>query len=275
MTDNDLQVDCYGLTDVGKVRKVNEDQFLIASMRKVMEIEQSSLPRQTREQMHGRAMARLLLVADGVGGAAAGEEASGLALETVATYVTTTMKCFYQLDKQFEGDLLSELEHSVRQSHAIVQSAAESTPERQGMATTLTVVHVLWPTAYLVHVGDSRCYLFRDSGLTQLTRDQTLAQDMVERGVLTADRADDSEWSHMLSGAVGAQIAPDTSKVELARGDTLLLCTDGLTKHLKTAQITDVLRVAESAEGACRKLVTTALDRGGTDNVTVVVSRFA
>jgi len=182
---------------------------------------------------------------------------------------------YYQLDKQFEGDLLSELEHSVRQSHAIVQSAAESTPERQGMATTLTVVHVLWPTAYLVHVGDSRCYLFRDSGLTQLTRDQTLAQDMVERGVLTADRADDSEWSHMLSGAVGAQIAPDTSKVELARGDTLLLCTDGLTKHLKTAQITDVLRVAESAEGACRKLVTTALDRGGTDNVTVVVSRFA
>jgi protein phosphatase len=274
MTNHDVQVDCYGLTDVGKVRRVNEDQFLIASMRKVMEIEQSSLPSDTREQMHGRAMARLLLVADGVGGSAAGEEASGLALETVATYVTTTMKCFYQLDKQLESDLLSELEHSVQQSHAMVQSAAESTPERQGMATTLTVVHVLWPTAYIVHVGDSRCYLFRDLGLTQLTRDQTLAQDLVERGVLAADRADDSEWSDLLSGAVGARIAPDTSKVELRRGDTLLLCTDGLTKHLKTDHITDVLRVAESAESACHKLVTNALERGGTDNVTVVVGRF-
>lgn len=274
MTNDELQVDCYGLTDVGKVRRVNEDQFLIASMRKVMEIEQTSLPRHTREQMHSRAMARLLLVADGVGGSAAGEEASGLALETVATYVTTTMKCFYQLDKQLESDLMSELRSSVQKSHAMVQSAAESTPERQGMATTLTVVHVLWPTAYIVHVGDSRCYLFRDSGLTQLTRDQTLAQDLVEKGVLEADRADDSEWSDLLSGAVGAQIAPDTSKVELQRHDTLLLCTDGLTKHLKPGDITHVLRAAESAEGACRNLVTSALDRGGTDNVTVVVGRF-
>ena len=274
MTDNDIQVDCYGLTDVGKVRRVNEDQFLIASMRKVMEVEQTSLPRHTREQMHGRAMARLLLVADGVGGSAAGEEASGLALETVATYVTTTMKCFYQLDKQLESDLMSELRSSVQKSHAMVQSAAESTPERQGMATTLTVVHVLWPTAYIVHVGDSRCYLFRDCGLTQLTRDQTLAQDLVEKGVLAADRADDSEWSDMLSGAVGAQIAPDTSKVELRRHDTLLLCTDGLTKHLKSDDVSGVLEAAESAEVACRNLVSSALDRGGTDNVTVVVSRF-
>jgi len=270
-----VTVDIYGLTDKGLVRKVNEDQFLIASMRKVMEIEQTSLPHHTRERLDGGAMARLLLVADGVGGGAAGEEASGLALEAVADYVTTTMKCFYQLDRSLEDDLMQELMSSVQKSHLLVQSAAEAVPERHGMATTLTVVHVLWPSAYIVHVGDSRCYRLRGSELTQLTRDQTMAQELVDQGLLTPELAGESRWSHLLSSAVGRDIRPATSRVDLARGDTLLLCTDGLTKHLNGTQTTECLRSADGAEAACRALVKAALDDGGSDNVTVVVARFS
>lgn len=274
MPQPDVNVDCHGLTEVGKVRRVNQDQFLIASMRKVMEIEQTSLPKHTREQLHSGAMARLLLVADGVGGSAAGEEASGLALETVAAYVTTSMRCFYQLDRKLESDLLGELTKSVQQSHAMVQAAAEQTPEWEGMATTLTVVHLLWPTAYLVQVGDSRCYLYRAAELTQLTRDQTMAQDLVEQGVLPADLAEDTRWSNVLSGAVGKEIEPAASKVTLEPNDSLLLCTDGLTKHVTQEQIARLLGAATSAESACRALVAASLEGGGSDNITVVVARF-
>ncbi len=274
MFESNVNVDCYGLTDIGKVRKVNQDQFLIGSMRKVMEIQQTSLPLHTREQIHSGAMARLFLVADGVGGSAAGEEAAGLALEAVAAYVTGSMRCFYQLDKQLEGDLMSELAHSVEQSHATVLAAADASPERAGMATTLTVVHLLWPTAYVVHVGDSRCYVYRGGRLRQLTKDQTMAQDLVDKGVLPAHLADESRWSHVLSGAVGKEVKPETSKADLQLNDALLLCTDGLTKHVRMAEMEKILGAATSAETACRTLVASALNDGGTDNVTVVVARF-
>jgi serine/threonine protein phosphatase PrpC len=270
-----VNVDVFGMTDTGKVRKVNEDQFLVASMHKVMEIEQTSLPKQAREHLDSGAMARLFLVADGVGGSAAGEEASGLAVETVAGYVTNSMRCFYQLDKQMEDDLMSELESSVQKSHAMVQSAAAKAPDYAGMATTLTVVHVLWPTVYIVQVGDSRCYRLRDGVLTQLTKDQTMAQHLIEEGVLTPENADQSRWSHMLSSAVGKEIAPATSKDELQAGDSLVLCTDGLTKHVSNEGIVRHVSSAESAQDACERLVSAALEDGGSDNVTVVVSIFS
>ena len=270
----DVEVDCFGLTDCGKVRKVNQDQFLIATMHKMLEMQQTSLPNHTRERLTSGVMARLILVADGVGGSAAGEEASGLALEAVAHYVTTSMRCFYMLESDLEADLMSALEKSVRNSHRTVQLAAASSPEYRGMATTLTVVHVLWPRAYVVHVGDSRCYLSRDAELTQLTRDQTLAQGLVDEGVMSPDTAEHSPLSNVLSSAVGKEITPATSSAELENGDALLLCSDGLTKHVTDEQIQVFLTGAESAEAACRSLVTAALDGGGTDNVTAVVCRF-
>jgi len=275
MAGANVDVDVFGLTDTGKVRKVNEDQFLIASMHKVMEIEQTSLPRRAREHLDSGAMARLFLVADGVGGGAAGDEASGLAVETVASYVTNSMKCFYQLDKQMEEDLMTELESSVKKSHAMVQSAAEQTPDRAGMATTLTVVHVLWPTAYIVQVGDSRCYRLRGGELAQLTRDQTMAQNLIDEGILAPESANRSRWSHMLSSAVGKEIAPATSKEELQVGDALVLCTDGLTKHVSNEDIVRHLTVAKSAQDACERLVSATLEDGASDNVTVVVSMFS
>lgn len=159
-----VKADTKGLTDRGKVREVNEDQFLIASLHKVVEVEETSLPQDEREQFHHSMMARLLLVADGVGGSAAGEKASGLALKAITSYVANTMQCFYRLDVELQDDLLDALETSVRRSHAMVLSMAQETTEYKGMATTLTMAHILWPRAYIVQVGDSRCYLGRGSG---------------------------------------------------------------------------------------------------------------
>ncbi len=270
----DIEVDCFGLTDCGKVRKVNQDQFLIATMHKMLEIQQTSLPNHTRERLTSGAVARLILVADGVGGGAAGEEASGLALEAVAFYVTTSMQCFYKMESDLEADLLSALETSVQNSHRMVQSAAASSPEYMGMATTLTVAHVLLPRVFIVHVGDSRAYLLRNGEMSQLTRDQTLAQGLVDEGVMSADSAERSPLSHVLSSAVGKEISPASSSVEVGSGDVLLLCTDGLTKHVTDEQIRKGLANQERSEDTCRSLVNTALDGGGTDNVTAVVCRF-
>ena len=270
-----IYMDCEGVTDQGVMRDSNQDQFLIATMHKMLEIQQTSLPNHTRERLTSGAVARLILVADGVGGGVAGEEASGLALEAVAYYVTTSMQCFYKLEEDLEADLLEALETSVRNSHQMVRSAASASPDHTGMATTLTVAHILWPRVYIVHVGDSRAYMLREGSVTLLTKDQTLAQGLVDEGVMSPDSAERSPLSHVLSSAVGKEISPAASSVEVASGDVLLLCTDGLTKHVADKEIQASLAKQESAEDTCRRLVGAALDGGGTDNVTAVVCRFS
>ena len=266
--------DSFGLTHTGKVRSVNQDQFLIASMHKTLDIEHTSVPDAERILSHGGTMARLLLVADGVGGSVAGERASGLAVTAVASYVGQTMKCFYNVDLEHRDDILTELASLARQSHEAVLSAARENAADAGMATTLTVAHILWPRAYIVQVGDSRCYHKRGSTLTQITKDQTVAQGLLDSGHLTPEEAEQSPFGDVLSSAVGMDISPVTTKLDLEVGDTLLLCSDGLTKHVDAPHMLECLTTAGSAESACRRLVDAALRGGGSDNITVVVSRF-
>ncbi|MGD8727324.1 MAG: protein phosphatase 2C domain-containing protein [Gemmatimonadales bacterium] len=272
-----VRVDVHGSTDVGRARQSNQDQFLIAALHKVVEIHGTSIPQVYRDRFHSGARALLLLVADGVGGRKGGDEASSLTLDAITDYVTNSMRCFYKLDEQIPLDLLAELAATVERSHASVLERAGQQPERAGMATTLTMAHVLWPRVYIVHIGDSRCYHVRDSELTQVTRDQTLVQELIDMGALTEEDAKRSPLGHVLSQAIGhaEEIQPEITKVEVQLGDTLLLCTDGLTAHLSNEEIAEHLRAAESAEAACDSLITTALERGGRDNVTVVVGRFA
>jgi protein phosphatase len=143
------------------------------------------------------------------------------------------------------------------------------------MATTLTMVAVLWPHAFLVHVGDSRCYRLRDGKLELLSRDQTLAEALREDGTLTEPEADRSPLKHVLVSALGsAEATPQTSVQECRWEDVMLLCTDGLTKHVTDDEIAAVLRNIFSAEQACQDLVDLVLARGGSDNVTVVIGRL-
>jgi protein phosphatase len=271
-----VEVDTHGVSDRGRVRRSNEDQFLIAALHKVVEIHGTSIPAAYQHRFDSRARALLLLVADGVGGRPGGDEASSLTLDAIVSYVTTSMRCFYKLDEQIPTDLLDELAQVVRESHDRLRSHARVAPEREGMATTLTMAHVLWPRVYVVQIGDSRCYHLRDGRLLQVTKDQTVVQDLVDRGALRPDEAARSPFSSMLLQAIGgdSDVNPVISRVDMESGDALLLCTDGLTKHVTDAELREALLAAPAAEDACGTLLAAALERGGTDNVTVIVSRF-
>jgi len=271
------KMDCYGLTDVGKVREVNEDQFLIADLNKSMLIHQTSLSHEDHTRLVGGSQGQLLLVADGMGGHAAGQRASAVAVQTVAHYVLNTMGWFYRLQESHEADLKEELTAALEACQKSIEAEVSAHAERQGMGTTLTMAYILWPRLYVVHAGDSRCYLLRGPRLEQVTKDQTVAQQLVEGGVLEAEHAGESRWSHVLWNCIGGgshELSPEVYKATLLLGDTLLLCTDGLTARLQDAQIRDLLRQDRSAEETCRLLVHAANEAGGPDNVTAVVARF-
>jgi serine/threonine protein phosphatase PrpC len=271
-----IEVDAHGRTDVGKVRKTNQDQFLVASLRKVVDVHGTSIPRAYRDSFDSGARALLLLVADGVGGRPGGEVASSATLDAVVSYVTNSMRCFYKLDEQIPTDLLAELAEVVRKSHDVLLARGQEQPESAGMATTLTMAHVLWPRAYIVQIGDSRCYHQRGGDLHQVTRDQTVGQDLIDHGALLPEEAARSPYGHVLLQAIGGEhgVQPVISRVDLERGDALLLCTDGLSKHVSDRAIAVAMTDTATAEDATQTLVAAALEDGGSDNVTVVVGRF-
>jgi protein phosphatase len=269
-------MDCHGQSDVGRKRTVNEDQFLIAELSKSMLIHQTSLSHEDHSRLFSGSQGKLFLVADGMGGESAGEVASALAVETVARYLLNTMPWFFRLEQGHEDDLHGELRATLEACQRSIQ-AASTAPGRQRMGTTLTMAYLLWPRLYVVHAGDSRCYLLRGGRLEQITTDHTIAQRMVEQGTLSQEEADQSRWSHVLYNCVGGgshEINPDVYHANLEPGDVLLLCTDGLTKVVPDERIRSVLARDEKAEQTCRRLVELANDDGGPDNVTVVVARF-
>jgi protein phosphatase len=209
------------------------------------------------------------MVADGVGGRPGGERASGTALQAIADWAVNTMRFHYRHDPVTESTYLKDLTEAVLQSHDAIRA------REAGTATTLTMVMFRWPRAYLVHVGDSRCYRLRDGRLERLSKDQTMAQALVDAGVMPPDAADGSRWKHVLSSALGAgDAAPATSVYDHRWDDVMLLCTDGLTKHVSDDEIREVLATVRSAEGICRALIDLTLQRGATDNVTVVAGRL-
>ncbi len=271
----EADVDVFGLTHPGRVRTANEDHFLIASLHKLLRVQQSSLPEQEYPQLVSDSRGYLFLVADGVGGRPDGHLASETVLRTIADHVTNLMDLYRRLDPERESLFLRELTGSVERSHAILKEQGERDHEGQGLATTLTMVAVLWPRAYLVQVGDSRCYRLRGGRLERLSRDQTVAQALVDSGALTPEEATRSPFRSVLASAVGGPEAlPITASDDVRRDDVMLLCTDGLTKHVTEAEIEQELQRLEAAEKSCHRLVDLALERGGRDNITVLIGRM-
>ncbi len=268
----DEEIDVFGLTHAGKVREENADHFLICSLHKQMQLHGTSLP--TVEGLAiSKRIAIVMVVADGVGGSAGGREASRITIEELLSYVQHTMRCYYTEDPEQEAKFLRALERGVRESHESVVEAGRET-YRFGMATTLTLLVSIWPLAWVVQVGDSRCYRLRRGRLEQLTRDQTLAQDLLDKGVIGTDTAQISPLRHVLSGAVGGrEVEPIITSLRHEREDVILLCSDGLTRHVKDDEISSILTRTTSAQQACEELVATTLERGARDNVTVLVAR--
>jgi len=275
--DPDVAADVFGATDRGRVRQANEDQFLIASLHKSMRVRQTSLEGLGGlVRLHGAA-AHLLVIADGVGGNRDGELASGTAIETIAEHVGETIGCFYSYDVEREHEFLTQLQRAVERSHDQVR-LRYAEDDGRGAATTLTMVTLIWPRAYVVHVGDSRAYYLHGGRLRQLTSDQTAYEELADLGVISDSPAvggQKDRLKHMLTSAVGAEIEPSIGLVDLEFGDALLLCTDGLTKHVPDDEITRILEAGADAERTCRRLVDLTLERGASDNVTVIVGRFA
>lgn len=266
------RVDSHGVTDQGPKRKSNQDQFLIARLRKAMTVEHTSIP----ADEHGRFLSsldgHLLLVADGMGGHAGGEIASTIAVDAVTEYVLNTIPWFYRLSKECDDDFREELKRALEYSQKQLLSAQQADRNYQGMATTLTMAYLAARWVYVVHAGDSRCYLIRDGKMHQLTRDHSMAQLMVDAGTLDQAQADASPMSHCLYNSIGGdnQVAPDLSKAELHEGDRLLLCTDGLTRHVTHDQVLQVVTTDASLEQQNQELVRLAIKDGGTDNITIV-----
>lgn len=269
------EVDFYGLTHVGNVRKVNQDHFLICSLKKEVEVHLTSLPDVAGLAAGAERLAFLAMVADGVGGGPKGEEASRIAVENVTQYVLESMRCYYTADSANDAAFAQALEEAALRCHADMAEHAAADPSRKGMATTLTLWIGVWPYAYLLQVGDSRCYMLRNGELIQISRDQTVAQVLVDEGVMRRTDAFSTRWVNVLASSIGgSQSAPVVTRMEQEWGQTGLLCSDGLTKHVSDEQIAKRIREMTSAKQACEALVQDALDGGGTDNVTVLVGRL-
>ena len=270
----DEDIDVYGLTHPGKVRKENQDHFLIASLTKQMLVSQTSLPVEMQQLVEPERLASLAMVTDGVGSGGGGEEASREALQAVAQYVAKSTDTFYTSDASEPEVFTQVLTEAALSCHASLLERAEQDPDHKRFGTTLTLWLGLWPQAYLLQVGDSRCYLFRDGKLVQLSRDQTMAQELVDQGVMERTGAFSSKWAHVLSSAIGGhQAAPVVTRVERDWGTIVLLCSDGLTKHVSDEQIAGRLASLKSAQQTCEELLQDALDDGGSDNVTVIIGR--
>ncbi len=264
----DDEIDVHGLTHRGKVRPVNEDQFLLASIHKRVNVLATSLPANELVMANDR-LAFLAMVADGVGGLDRGEEASATALSAAMRYVSETMECYYKAESgtnRFEVELVQ----AAMRAHEAVRAKAAA--DGSHMATTLTLYMGVWPKYYLLQVGDSRYYSYRDGKLRQVSKDQTVAQDLVDKGVLTPEAAERTRLAHVLSSSIGGDdTLPVVTRLESDWGIAHLLCSDGLTKHVSDARIAEVLGSMTSSKQACELLLQEALDGGGTDNITIII----
>jgi protein phosphatase len=271
----DAEIDLFGLTHAGKVRKENQDHFLACTVHPEVCIHGTSLPNVEELPLRGERMATIYLVADGVGGGEAGSEAARIATECITRYVSSTLRSYHAAGSAEEGVFLDALKAAAMEAHEAVRAEAAQRGVERTMATTLTLGIAVWPWLYVVQLGDSRCYYFWNGTMHQVTRDQTVAQDLVDEGVLAAERLPASPFRHVLSSAVGAEAAvPEVSRVRIDRfGSVLLFCTDGLTKHASDAEIAERITSHERSEDVCHALLDLVLERGGTDNVTIVVAR--
>jgi len=269
--DQRRRLESYGLSHVGMVREGNEDHFVIASLQRSLEVRQTNLEdRKVLDPLCGP-KAYLYAVADGVGGLDGGRLASGLTIQTIVEYMSETVGSYHAVTGGQEHAFLDPLNKAVQRAHEKLRSTFGIS--QGGPSTTLTIALVVWPQAFVVHVGDSRAYHLRGSTLKRLTRDQTMGAFLMDEYKMTEKQVEQQGFNNVLSSAVGAQdMTPAVSAITLEQGDSLVLCTDGLTKHVTERQIADVLVDASNAEGACRELVDRALAAGGRDNVTVVVA---
>jgi len=271
-----LDVDLGAISHQGYVRENNEDRYLVMRFGRSLDNLATNLDENFLEKSYG-ITGYGLLVADGLGGMAAGEIASNLAIAKLVELIVETPDWVLALKKNKDvRTVLQRMSERFVHIDKILREEAQADAALQGMGTTLTVAGTLGNDLVLGHVGDSRAYLLRGASLRQLTKDHTLAQALIDAGVANYDDPAPRSMRHVLTAAIGSlgEREPQVDRLILRSGDQLLLCTDGLTEVVEDQLIAEVLREASSAQRACQNLVDLALSGGETDNITLVLARF-
>ena len=267
---------CYGATDIGLKRESNQDSFLIARLSKSMLVGSNSLDITPQTRLFGGVCGWLMLVADGMGGHAGGERASVMAVHYLIERLLNNIHWFFQLNREAELEFIDSLKKLLRDTHHEIQSEGRRDSTVSGMGTTLTMTYLVWPSLYVVHAGDSRCYLIRDGRAELLTTDHTMARRLVEAGGMNPEDEATSRWSNVLWNVLGGksqeEIKAEVRQVDLRRGDRIMLCTDGLHRYLTKDRIVDILTRSPTCDSACEEFIRLANERGGDDNITVVVA---
>jgi protein phosphatase len=270
-----IAVRAHGLTDRGKVRPANEDQFLIAELARTLWVKETSL--QQSPTQYGRNRGHIFLVADGVGGHRAGDVASALTVATIEAFILHLLKRFSNLQATDEPAVLEDFQEALHWADSRLAQESAHHPEFAGMGTTLTMAFVSGWKLFVFHAGDSRCYLCRGGQLRQLTADHTIAAEFARQGLIKPEEVAQNRFRHVVTSVLGGkngELQVDIKKCDLQAGDVMLLCSDGLTDMLSDDRIAAVLQAERDPAAACARLVAAANDAGGPDNITAVVARF-
>ena len=269
-------VDISAQTHTGHVRANNEDHFYVARATRSLETMLTSLP---VGDVPDRAdeINHVMVVADGMGGHAAGEVASRLAISALVGLALDIPDWIFRVDDEHAPEMQRRAREIVQQVGALVFERGREDAALRGMGSTLTCARNCGRDLWIIHVGDSRAYLLRAGRLERLTRDHTYAQMLVDTGQLSPDDVTRSGLRHILTNAIGgsgAQVQVDVDLLQLADGDRLMLCSDGLTDCVDDDTIAATLEGGTQVDQVCERLLQLALDGGGRDNITVIVASF-
>jgi serine/threonine protein phosphatase PrpC len=264
----DVTVHLFAKSDVGRIREHNEDTFLVADLTEM----KTALRPDVNTHNPGE-RGSLFMVADGMGGAAAGEIASAMAAEVVIRELETRWRQSADTDPE---TFARALKAAAEAANAKIHRYSTDHPENRGMGTTATIAGFLGDTLYLAQVGDSRAYLVRNGVARQLTKDQSLMQKLVEAGELTEEEAEQSERRNIILQALGPEpaVKVDLTHQKVGRGDVLVLCSDGLSGQIRAEDIARIVSETRDLAIACKRMIDLANENGGPDNITVVAVRF-
>jgi PPM family protein phosphatase len=271
-----ITIDVSALTHPGLLRENNEDQFYVARASRALETITTSLPANEVPE-RAEEVNYAMVVADGMGGHAAGEIASRRAVTALIGFVLELPHWILKLDDESVPELERRARHIVQQVGSELFSEGRANPELRGMGSTLTIARNLGRHLLIVHVGDSRAYLFRSGSLHRLTKDHTYAQMLVDCGKLDASEVADSGVAHILTNALGGStetVDVDVDVVRLEDGDRVVLCSDGLSDLVDDELMSGTLVETPSSKDACEALLQHALAGGGRDNITVIVAGY-
>jgi|SRR6185436_6551262 len=274
----DALFDCYGDSRIGLKREINQDRFFVTSFT----LETFPEPQESQDfAPRVRKTGYLFGVADGIGGAPAGERASLLVVRTLKAFIQEEGSGLLREGRR-GGEIIETLRRGLRRCQTTLSEDVRHHPQFLGMGTTLTAAVVLWPRLFLFHMGDSRAYLLRGGLLRRLTQDQTYARSLVDAGVLDRKGAGHSHWRHIVWNILGGrnvgretEVHPDVSVEDLQGGDLLALCTDGLTNRLSDGALRGLLAKEGSAKDLCIGLSDAGRALKTGDDATVIVARFA